>query len=141
MNGWTESLAFSIVGAALLLSLMGLWFTAILPGIDRWTRHFFICYFMVFMLCCLSGIVEILFQYHQAPETVFRFLLLLENLLLSLPVPMLTVYLLHTSNEDTHKNRLLYSALFLLGVQFLIILFSCLGFVDEMFYITPENRY
>jgi len=141
MNGWTESLAFSIVGAALLLSLMGLWFTAILPGIDRWTRHFFICYFMVFMLCCLSGIVEILFQYHQAPETVFRFLLLLENLLLSLPVPMLTVYLLHTSNEDTHKNRLLYSALFLLGVQFLIILLSCLGFVDEMFYITPENRY
>ena len=99
MNGWTESLAFSIVGAALLLSLMGLWFTAILPGIDRWTRHFFICYFMVFMLCCLSGIVEILFQYHQAPETVFRFLLLLENLLLSLPVPMLTVYLRWASSS------------------------------------------
>ena len=35
MNGWIESFNFSISGAALLLSVMGLWFTAIIPGIDR----------------------------------------------------------------------------------------------------------
>ena len=48
MNGWIEPLSFSIVGAALLLSLIGLWFTVIIPGIDRWSRHFFIYYFMIF---------------------------------------------------------------------------------------------
>lgn len=113
MNGWIEPLSFSIVGAALLLSLIGLWFTVIIPGIDRWSRHFFIYYFMVFMLCCLFSIAETLFQNHPIPETAFRFLLFLETLLLSLPVPMLTVYLLHCSHEDTHKNRFLYSVLFL----------------------------
>ena len=42
-------------GAALLLSMMGLWFTVIIPGIDRWSRRFFLSYFLIFMLCCLSG--------------------------------------------------------------------------------------
>ena len=71
MNGWIEPLSFSIVGAALLLSLIGLWFTVIIPGIDRWSRHFFIYYFMVFMLCCLFSIAETLFQNHPIPETAF----------------------------------------------------------------------
>lgn len=141
MNGWIEPLSFSIVGAALLLSLIGLWFTVIIPGIDRWSRHFFIYYFMVFMLCCLFSIAETLFQNHPIPETAFRFLLFLETLLLSLPVPMLTVYLLHCSHEDTHKNRFLYSVLFLWGFQLLINLLSCLASVDEIIYVTSGNRY
>ena len=40
-------------GAALLLSVMGLWFTIIIPGISRWNRRFFLSYFLVFLLCCL----------------------------------------------------------------------------------------
>ena len=141
MNGWIEPLSFSIVGAALLLSLIGLWFTVIIPGIDRWSRHFFIYYFMVFMLCCLFSIAETLFQNHPIPETAFRFLLFLETLLLSLPVPMLTVYLLHCSHEDTHRNRFLYSVLFLWGFQLLINLLSCLVSVDGIIYVTSGNRY
>ncbi len=52
----------SISGAALLLGAMGLWFAAVILGLDRWSRHFFMSYFFVFMLCCLSGILEIVFH-------------------------------------------------------------------------------
>ena len=94
MNNWNEFFSYSISGAAQLLSAMGLWFAAIIPGIDHWSKRFFVRYFLVFMLCCLSGVLEKLFQFFIVPGQIFYFLLLLESLLLSLPLPMLTVFLL-----------------------------------------------
>ena len=35
MTSWIDIFYFSIFGAALLLSVMGVWFTAIIPGLDR----------------------------------------------------------------------------------------------------------
>ena len=83
-----EDLTFSIIGAALLLSVIGLWFSIIIPGIDRWHRRFFTSYFIIALLCCLSGIAETAFQYIIVPEAVFLFILITETLLLSLPMPM-----------------------------------------------------
>ena len=50
MIGWTEVFYVSIISAALLLCVLGLWFTAIIPGIDRWSKRFFQAYFSVFIL-------------------------------------------------------------------------------------------
>lgn len=36
MNHWTEILYFSIFGAALVSSVVGLLFTAVMPGIPFW---------------------------------------------------------------------------------------------------------
>ncbi|MBQ9247354.1 MAG: hypothetical protein IJ171_02070, partial [Ruminococcus sp.] len=80
MNSWIELLSFSIFGAALLLSAIGLWFTIVIPGIDRWSQRFFISYFIVFLLCCLSNIAEVILQYYTVPKAIFIFLLLLESL-------------------------------------------------------------
>ena len=71
----------SYSSAALLLSIMGLWFAIVIPGIDRWSKRFFVLYFTIFMLCCLSGIAEIAFQSYIVPSAVFCTLLLLESLL------------------------------------------------------------
>ena len=89
---------FFLIGAALLLSAMGLWFTLIVPGIDRWSRRFFRIYFINFMLCGLSGFLEIAFQHIIVPDAAFIFLLLLETLplldeellLLEVVLPLLT---------------------------------------------------
>ena len=75
MNAWIESINFSIAGAALLLSVLGLWITAVVPGIDRWSKRFFISYFLIFMLCCLSSIVEAAAQYYIVTGPAFYFLL------------------------------------------------------------------
>ena len=71
MNNWIESLNFSIFGATFLLSAIGLWFTFILPGMDRWSRRFFIHFFAVYILCCLSGLADVVLQYYPVPRTVF----------------------------------------------------------------------
>lgn len=139
MNGWIVYLNFSILGAALLLSVTGLWFTVVIPGADSWSRRFFIRYFLVFMLCGLSAILETPFQSFRVPSALFQLLLFLENLLLSLPLPMLTVYLLHCCGEDTHSGRLFYTVFFLWAV--LVILFLCSACVGGFYYVTPENQY
>ena len=139
MNSWIVYLNYSILGAALLLSVMGLWFTAVIPGLDRWSRRFFINYFIVFMLCWLSGIVETLFQSCSVPGAAFRFLLFLENLLLSVPLPMLTVFLLRCSSEDLRSGRLFKAVLILWGVLFLEL--SCSAILGGFYHVTPDNRY
>ena len=47
---WIDFFYFIVIGTMLLLSVMGLWFTAILPGMGRWDRRFFKGYFFVLML-------------------------------------------------------------------------------------------
>ena len=36
MSDWNGFFYYFIIGATLLLSTLGLWFTAIMPGIDSW---------------------------------------------------------------------------------------------------------
>ena len=139
MNGWIDALNSSIIGAALMLSVMGLWFSVVIPGIDRWSTRFFVSYFIVFLLCALSAIVETVLQYYRAPQAVFHFSLGMENLLLSLPLPMLTVYLLHCCGENIHRSRLLRSVLGLWAVFF--VLAASAPFSDAFYCVTPENRY
>ncbi len=139
MNIWIESFSFSTSGAALLLSALGLWFTIVIPGFDRWSRRFFLSYFIIFMLCCLSGIVELVFQYNTVPRAAFVFLLFLETLLLSLPPIMLTTYLLHCCGEKLRTSKLLHAALGLWAVFFASFVSAL--FIDGFVYITSENQY
>ncbi len=139
MNAWIDSVSFSIAGAALLLSVMGLWITVVVPGIDRWSKRFFITYFLIFMLCCLSSIVEAVAQYYIVTGPVFHFLLFLETLLLMLPLPMLTVYLLHCCGENMRKSMLLHIVLGLWAIMFIILISAV--FIEGFFYVTPKNQY
>ena len=139
MNDWIEFVSFSIAGAALLLSAMGMWFAAIIPGIDRWSKRFFMGYFLSFMLGCLSAFLERLFQQFLIPEPVFYFLLILESLLLSLPLPMLTFFLLHCSGENMRLSRLLHSVL--AAWTILLITYASSAFIKGFCYLTPENQY
>lgn len=122
-----------------MLSLIGLWFTAVIPGLDRWNRRFFVSYFLIFMLCCLFGVAETVFQHYLIPRPLFYFLLLLETLLLSLPIPMMTVYLLHCCGEKLQSSRLYRAVLGIWAVFFVLLVSAPL--IGEIVHITPENQY
>jgi sensor histidine kinase YesM len=134
-----DILYYSMFGASLLLSLMGLWFTAVIPGIDRWNRRFFMNYFLIFLLGCLSGIAEMIFQAYLVPGVVFVFLLIAETLLLSLPLLMLTVYLLHCCGENLYSSSFFYAALGLWGL--FLILSASTPFISGVVRFTPDNQY
>ena len=139
MNDWINHLSYIICGAALLLSMLGLWFTAIMPGTDRWSRRFFRSYFTVLMLSCFSGLLEVILMRNPVPIPVIRIVLALESLFLSLPLPMLTAYLLHCSGESIRGSRLFRAVLLLWAVYALLPTAS--AFVDGFSYITPDRQY
>ena len=129
----------AVIVAALLLSVLGLWFTAVIPGLDRWSKRFFLCFFCIFLLSTLSAITEMILEYYPFPGVVIFLTLFLETLLLSLPIPMLTIYLLHCSGESMHGSRLFHSVLSLWGIFFAISV--CTTFIDGFGQITEDNQY
>ena len=133
------TLYFSLYVGAFLLSVMGLWFSAIVTGIDRFSKRFFMSYFLIFMLCCLSSIVEAIFQYYIVPKAIYYFMLLLATLLLSLPLPMLTVYLLHCCGESIRSSRFFHAVLGLWTVFFILLV--SVPFVGGFGHITPEDQF
>ena len=139
MSDWSSYLLFSIISAVLMLSLLVIWFSTVIPGMDRWSRRFFRSYFIVFILCCLSSIAEVAFYYYHAPGIAINTIMITGSLLLSLPLPMLTVYLLHYCGESILHSRLL-RAVIVLMVIFCLVLAGTL-ITGTLWYITPDWQY
>ena len=111
MNGWNDFFYYFIIGSTLLLSTLGLCFIAIMPGIDRWKKRFFRSFFIVLMLNDCTVMTDIVLRAYSAPVAAIRFVQVLECLLLALPLPMLTVFLLHCCGENMRQSRLLHAVL------------------------------
>ncbi|MBQ9037874.1 MAG: histidine kinase [Clostridia bacterium] len=138
MSHWSEVFYFSIISAALLLSVVGLWFTAVMPGIDRWGKRFFLCFFTVLMVCCFSGFIELILSHYPVPGAAISIVVFIELLSLSLPLPMLTAYMLHACGENTRSSRLFHAALGLLAVYFVVL--ASAPFNGVFSYATADNQ-
>ena len=58
MIGWNDYFFGLIIGATLLLSVLGLRLTAIMPGIDGWNKRFFRSFFIVLILNGCSSLAD-----------------------------------------------------------------------------------
>ena len=135
MNGMLLSLYF-VAGMLVLLTMLGLWVAAVMPGLDRWSRHFFIAFFSILMLCLILYSVEMLA--YDKPEllTLQKLIIFLEYLLTPMLLPLLTVYLLHCCGEEYRNSALLYTELALWGVFFVLLVIA--QFKEGFYTIQPE---
>ena len=127
-----------ITGAALLLSALGLWFTVIMPWNDRWSRRFFLSFFIALTLCGLLGVTELILIPYPLSIATINFLSFLGTMLISLSFPMLTVYLLHCCGESPRSSRLFHAVLGLWSV-FLVLLATTL-FSDAFCYYVASGK-
>ncbi len=139
MNDMMGYLYTFIFAMTLLLSTLGLWFAAIIPGIDRWSKCFFMGYFGIFLLCCLTSVLEMVLIHYVITGPLFFAVLMAESLVLSVPLPMLTTYLLHSCGEDIRSAGLFRAVLGLWAVYLLMIAGS--SFIEGFIYVFPDNRY
>ena len=138
MNGWNDFFYYFIIGSTLLLSTLGLWFTAIMPGVDRWNRRFFRSFFLVLILSVCSVLTDIALRAASAPCAVIRFIQVLECLLLALPVPMITVLLLHCCGENMRETRLLQAVPGLWAVYAVLATSGLV--IDAFYFVTPDRQ-
>ena len=134
----SDIFGFSVTSAALVLSALGLWFPAIMPGIDRWSKRFFQCYFAVFILCCVFSLADLLLFGRSISHAAVYLLMFLECLFLSLPLPMLTVYLLRCCGETMRRSRLFRAVLGLWAV-YVVLLAS--AELTGVFIYDPADNY
>ncbi len=139
MIDWLNFFYNFIVGVALLLSVLGLWFAAIMPGIDRWSKRFFLTFFAALLLSSLFGLIEIILYSYPDLAAAITFMSFLGTLFLSLPLSMPGVYLLRCCGEDIRSSRLFRTVLGL-WVVFAALLTTTL-FSDVFYHITPETQY
>ena len=139
MSGWIVYFNYFIIGALLLSSIQGMWFTAAMPGTGSFNRRIFLSYYAAILLCCLLSLIDMLFYYFSIPVSAIKIILLLESLFLSIPLPMMTIILLHFCKENIPESRLFRIVLGLWLLYFILLVIAPL--IDGFSYITPDREY
>ena len=135
MNGWNDFFYFFIIGATLLLDVLGFCLTIILPDTHSRIGRFFRTYFIVLTLGVFSVLLENILFFYPVPAAVIRFMQVPICLLLSLPLPMQTFFLLFYCKENTRQSILLRTVLGLWSVYFVLVVSGL--FTDSFYTITP----
>ncbi|MBR0413385.1 MAG: histidine kinase [Eubacterium sp.] len=138
MITWNTVFTFSVISVALLISLLGMWLTAVVPILDRWSKRFFLAYFSVILLCSLISLADMfLLQYtSETGERIFGFV---ECLLLSAPLPMLTAYLLNCCKKEIKGNALFRIVTGFWAVYFVLLVSTI--FTNYIYYVTPNVQF
>lgn len=124
-------------GASLLLMVMGICFAFIMPGVDRWSKRFFMVFFsLIFLLCCFS-LTEMLFYGVPGMDRVSVVANFWMSLLSVIPLPMMTLFLLHLSGESWKKSSLFRIVLVQFVIYFILLIIA--QFTSAFFYVTPDN--
>ena len=138
MRSLTIQTDLFMYGAALMLVMLGLVVAVITPGIDRWSRRFFISFYILLILYAGFGLIgEIILPYpdmRPALEIVYYF----DSVFSSMLVPLMTTYILHCCVGEWRKSRLFHAATALWGAFFIMLSLSL--FKDWFYYLTPENE-
>ena len=139
MSDWTDQLSFFICGAMLTLMAAGLVSATIMPGMNRWSRRYFIVFFAILMLCIGVFFVDELVYSDPNLALAEKIVSCFEYLLVSVLMPISTIHLLHACGEDWHRHPLFRSALALWVAYFLMLVIA--QFTSVFYYITPDNHF
>ena len=120
------------------LLLISLVFAAIVPGMNRWDKRFFITFFTVLLLYGGVGLAEFIIETRPEFRIVLGILYYTDSLFSSILIPMLTSYLLHCCGEKLRGNRLI-RLIAVLWIGFFVLL-NMTPFTAWVYYIQPDNR-
>ncbi|MBO7670530.1 MAG: histidine kinase [Oscillospiraceae bacterium] len=128
-----------VLGAAIMLALLGLVVSVVMPASDRWNKRFFIAYFTVLVLY-IGFCTADAFTYRKpdmaAAQTVIYYC---ETLFCTLLLPMLTAYILRCCGEDWQRSPVFRLAAALWGLSFVML--NLAPFTTWFYYVTPENSF
>lgn len=149
MTDWEDLFSLFLGGAMLSLTALGMGVAAIMPGTERWDRRFFMSLFATVILLAAAGFIDLFVWNKPDMATAEKIATYFECLLFSLPMPMFTAYLLHTSEahgragadagEKWQRSGMFRAALAIWVVYFILLgIAQCTTF---MYYITPDNKF
>ncbi len=139
MNSWLDQFAFFMSGAMLLLTGLGLALAALMPGMDRWSKRFFIIFFSVFVALMSSFLADEIIYLNQLSPLLGKVVAYFEYLLMSILMSMIMVYQLHCCGENWRASPLFIAVVALWSFYFILLVIA--QFTTCFYYITPEDEY
>ena len=137
MNESMVMIYYFIGGIMVLVMVMGLWVALVIPGIDRWSRRFFIGFFSILVLCMGMVFIDLLCYGKPNLRVGERLATYFEYLLISILMPLLLVYLLHSCGEDWQHSALFRVSFALWGLFFILLQIN--QFTGWFYDFTPNN--
>ncbi|MBQ9043641.1 MAG: histidine kinase [Eggerthellaceae bacterium] len=138
MINWQDVIYVFVNGAVFMLSALGLYSAVVSPSLDRWEKRFFIIFFADLVACTSVFFLELAVIANPAMTILLKLAFFLDSLLISVPFPMLAVYLLYCCGEDWRKSSL-FRVVFALWATYLIMVIIS-QFTTVFYSVTPDNQ-
>ena len=136
---WFTLFCYSLCTAMLTLTVLGLGVSVFMPGMNRWNRRFFTALFTVLLLLMGAFLVDLIVYEFRDMALAEQIDVYFQYLLVSLPMPMFTGYLLYFCGEDLRKSTLFRLVIGLWGIYFILLgIAQCTTF---LYYVTPDNEF
>ena len=126
------------IGALMLIGALGFGLSVAMPGMDRWDKRFFMCFFAILLVSVGASFAEYIAYGNPSMSLVIRVAAYLDSLFPSVLILMPTAYLLHCCGEDFRKSALFRAVLVLWAVYF--VLLAIAQFTTLFYYYTPESQ-
>jgi len=130
---------YMLAGALLVMMAIGITLSAFMPALDRWNKRYFITLFSLLFLCTVTCFFALIFWKDPTKALQARIVYQFEGLLLSTPVFIPTIFLLHSCGEKL-KNSLLFKIVTTVEGIYIISLIAA-QFMDAVYYVTDDNRF
>ena len=136
---FTGQFTMFLGGASVMLVLLGLVTAVIAPTNDEFSKKIFIAHFTLLLIYSLFGVVDV--QMEGIPELrhVQEIVYYFETLFTSLLMPLLMVFLLHSTGQDWKKSPVFHLEMILWGLFFLML--NITPFAPLFYYLTEENLF
>lgn len=134
-----ENFYFFVCGAVLVSNVMTFWISSLIPGMNQWNKRFFVILFADSVLYMIFAFVDLLVYTDSSMALAKKIVAYFEYLLISIPMPMFTAYLLHTCGEDWQKSSLFRTVIGLWGIYFIFL--GIAQFTTIFYYVTPDNQF
>lgn len=139
MNGLADRLFAILAGAMMLLMPLGLGISVIMPGMDRWDRRFFIAFFSVLTLASSTFVAGGLIYNSPSMIMAEKVVYFLESVFTSLPIPLLSVYLMHCCAQDPRRS-MLFRTIIAFWLSYLALLIVA-QFSTLFYSVTPDTQF
>lgn len=128
---------FSSASSFMTIILIGLIISAIMPGIEKLSRKFFVSLFTnLLFLITVTFIETFLFQ---NPKMLLenKIVIFLQYFFISLPLPIFTAYFLKFCGENLRKNLIFRAVIGIWIIYFILLVIN--QFTGIFYYLTAEN--
>ena len=141
MMNWIDLIDFAVAIGGLMVALMGFILTLITPHMEKWCQRFFLVFFTLLIAYISSDLTSQISLVFLGPDyaVLSRLAVFSESLFSSMLLPLLTLYVLHCTDEDRKKSPALYVSGGLWLIYFVLLVMT--QFTTFIYYVTDDNLY